>query len=231
MYCVTLYLFFIRWWCNLNEFPPNFTSNWCPVEFTPNFTRNLCPVEFDWGDRIWSPPQIGWKFTEITLPIKGHTISVNLHNLHPIWPEIHARSNFKPNSISQAYKCNLSEFTPIFTNISCLVEFDRSNSTGGIEFDPPSNWVGITGMIPNSIRQNTNVISVNLHPFLPVFHARSNSTGGDRIWSPIQIGWESLGWYPFRLARHTNGISVNLHPFLPIFHARSNLTGKIQPGG
>ena len=33
MYCVTLYLFFIRWWCNLNEFLPNLTSNLCPVEF------------------------------------------------------------------------------------------------------------------------------------------------------------------------------------------------------
>ena len=42
---------------------------------------------------------------------------------------------------------------------------DRSNSTGGIEFDPPSNWVEITGMIPNSIRQVTNVIAVNFHPF------------------------------------------------------------------
>ena len=37
------------------------------------------------------------------------------------WVEI---TGMIPNSIRQAYKCNLSEFTPILTSISCLVKFD-----------------------------------------------------------------------------------------------------------
>ena len=45
----------------------------CPVEF------EIRPVEFDHSTgRIWC------KSIQITLPVKGHTISVNLHNLHPI---------------------------------------------------------------------------------------------------------------------------------------------------
>ena len=118
-------------------------------------------------------------------------------------------------------QCNLSEFPPNLTSISCPVEFNRLNLTGGIEFDPPPQigWKSL-GWYPIRLGRHTNVISVNLHPFLPLFHAQSNSTGGDRIWSPPQIGWKSLGWYPILLGRHTNVISVNLHPFLPLFHAR-----------
>ena len=44
-------------------------------------------------DQKLMPGRIRCKSIEITLPVKGHTISVNLHNLHPIWPEIYARSN------------------------------------------------------------------------------------------------------------------------------------------
>ena len=62
-------------------------------------------------------------------------------NLHPFLPVFHAQSNSTgglefdppskwveiigmiPSSIREAYKCNLSEFTPILTNISCPVEF------------------------------------------------------------------------------------------------------------
>ena len=44
-----------------------------------------------------------------------------------IWVEIHG---FTPNLISQAYKCNPSEFTPILSSILCPVEFDQP-----VEFD------------------------------------------------------------------------------------------------
>ena len=64
------------------------------------------PNEFNWHlsqwiysqfDRSNLTGQIGCKSIEITLPVKGH-ISVNLHNLHPIWPEIYARSNLTDRS-------------------------------------------------------------------------------------------------------------------------------------
>ena len=53
-----------------------------------------------------------------------------------IWVEIYGST---PNSISQAYKCNPSEFTPILSSISCPVEFDRSN----FKFDRARNTAQI----------------------------------------------------------------------------------------
>ena len=43
-----------------------------------------------------------------------------------------------PNSTREAYKCNPSEFTPIFSNISCPVEFDRL-----VKFDRARNTAQI----------------------------------------------------------------------------------------
>ena len=47
-----------------------------------------------------------------------------------------------PNSTREAYKCNPSEFTPIFSNISCPVEFDRARNTA-------KNGSKAIEMIPN----------------------------------------------------------------------------------
>ena len=51
------------------------------------------------------------------------------------------------------------------------------------------------GRISNPIRlaRHTNVISVNLHPFLPIFHAQSNLTGrirpgGIEFDPPLKLG-------------------------------------------
>ena len=71
-----------------------------------------------------------------------------------------------PDLTWEAYKCYPSEFTPIFTSISCLVEFDRSNLTRHeILLKMGVNPVEFIGMIPNLTREGYNVISVNLHPF------------------------------------------------------------------
>ena len=65
---------------NLNEFTPKSTSIYLSefTQFTPNLTRNFMP------GRIRPTGRIGCKSIEIALPVKGHTISMNLHNLHPI---------------------------------------------------------------------------------------------------------------------------------------------------
>ena len=55
----------------------------------------------------------------------------------------------------QAYKCNLSEFTPIFTSISCPAKFDRAYITGQIGCKS-------TGMILNLIREAYNEFPANL---------------------------------------------------------------------
>ena len=228
MYCVTLYLSFIRWWCNLNEFPPNLTSNLCPVELGVNpwistqieqyfmpgwigsksmnfnpiwalismdllpiwpgkkycsnwveihgFTPNSTGMKYcsNWVSSLW----IYSHFEQYFLPGRIRPVEFQIRpgkKYCSIWVEIHG---FTPNSISQAYKCYPSEFTPIFTSISCPVEFDRSNSTGHeILLKMGVNQVEFIGMIPNWPGRHTNVIPVNLHPFLPVFHARLNSTG------------------------------------------------------
>ena len=150
MYCVTLYLFFIRWWCNLNEFPPNLTSNLCPVkftQFTPNLTRNLCPVKFQ--------IRPGMKYCSIWVEIHGFTpnlssisglveLGIIPMNLLPFWAVFHARSNLK---------------------------FDRSNSTGH-EILLKLGW---NSWIYTLVE--LGIIPMNLLPFWAVFHARSNSTG------------------------------------------------------
>ena len=105
-------------------------------------------------------------------------------NLHPFLPIFHARSNFKfdrarntaqigsksiemiSNSISQSYKCNLSEFQPILSSISCPVEFEIRP----VKFDWPRNTAQIGSksieMIPNSISQS---YKCNLSEFTPIF--------------------------------------------------------------
>ena len=72
---------------------------------------------------------------------------------------------------------------------------------------------------------------MNLHPFWPVFHAQSNSTG--RIGSKsIEIDASWIHWDDTQFdqvailctGRHTNVILVNFHPIWPVFNARSNST-------
>ena len=86
-------------------------------------------------------------------------------------------------------------------------------------------------MIPNSTRERYNVISVNLHPFLPIFHARSNSTG----WSNstgyeilLKMGVNSLRLIvclPSQIGYHPNAMNstgIYFNGFTP------NLTGQIS---
>ena len=75
---------------------------------------------------------------------------------------------------------------------------------------------------------------MNLHPFLPIFHARSNSTGRigsksieidthfEQYFMPGQIGSKSI-----EIDTHFEQYFKNLHPFRAVFHARSNSTGRI----
>ena len=73
----------------------------------------------------------------------------------------------------QAYRCNPSEFTLIFSSISCPVKFDRLN----LKFDR-LNLTGQIGSKSIEIKttkfnqaailctgRHTKVIPVNLHPF------------------------------------------------------------------
>ena len=67
---------------------------------------------------------------------------------------------------------------------------------------------------------------MNLHPFLPVFHARSNSTGHEIL---LKMGVNSLGLHLYAclyivwLSGQFG--SLNLHRFTP------NSTGQIRPAG
>ena len=68
------------------------------------------------------------------------------------WEEIHRDdTQFNQGGI----QCNLSEFTPIFTNISCLVKFDRARNTAQIGSKSIE-------MIPNLTRETYN-------EFTPIF--------------------------------------------------------------
>ena len=93
------------------------------------------------------------KFDHVAILCTGRHTNVISVNLHPFLPVFHAWLNLTrgiefdpppsnwveitgmiPNSIRQAYKCNLSEFTPNLTSISCPFEFEIR--PGGTEFDP-----------------------------------------------------------------------------------------------
>ena len=127
--------------CNLSEFQPILSSISCPVEF------QIRPVKFD---RARNTAQIGSKSIEMIPNSISQSYECNLSEFQPILSSISCPVKFEirfpvefdqarntaqigsksiemiPNSISQSYKCNLSEFTPIFTNISCLVEFNQA---------------------------------------------------------------------------------------------------------
>ena len=176
MYCVTLYLFFIRWWYNLNEFLPNLTSNLCPSNSTSrisNLTGHEILVKLG-GNSLYAslvklgiipmnstgiylngftPNLTGWigcKSIEIMTTKFNQACNVISMNLHPnltgrIWPvefgckfiEIDASwIHWDDTQFNQAgIQCNLSEFTPIFSSISCLIKFEIQP----VEFDQ-SNW-------------------------------------------------------------------------------------------
>ena len=84
--------------------------------------------------------------------------------------------------------------------------------------------------IPNSTRQEYNVISMNFYPIWPVINAQSNSTG--------QIGCKSIEIMPTKFDQagvHStrqayNVISMNFHPIWPVINARLNLTSWIELG-
>ena len=202
MYCVTLYLFFIRRWCNLNEFLPNLTRNLCPVEFeirpvnlggmqynlnefTPKstsiylseftqFTPNLTRNLCPVKfDRAWNTAQFGLKFMD----------------LHPIWAVFQAWSNWVSSQwiyshFEQYFRLGRigyhpNEFTPILSSISCPVKFDRA-------------W--------NTAQNGCKFTGINCLP----------------AWS----NWVSFQW--IQLASNSTGIYLN--GFTP------NLTGRIRPG-
>ena len=84
-----------------------------------------------------------------------------------------------------------NEFTPIFSNISCPVEFQIRP---GKKYC--SKWVEIHEFTPNltghKILLNLGIISIDLLPFGAIFHARSNSTGQEIL---LQMEVNSLGLY------------------------------------
>ena len=146
-------------------------------------------------------------------------------NLLPFWAVFLARSNFKfdpawntaqngskfigmiPNSIREAYKCNLSEFTPIFTSISCPVEFDWSNFKFDRAWNTAQNGSKFIGMIPNSIR---DAYKCNPSEFTPILSSISCLVEFHRNGIPVELGIIPMQW--IQLA----SISMDLLPIWPV---------------
>ena len=81
------------WPPNLNAFLPKSTSIYLNG-FTPNLRGGQIQspsVKFDWA---LITGQIGWKFIEITLSVKGIQLASISMDLHPIWPGINCWSNW-----------------------------------------------------------------------------------------------------------------------------------------
>ena len=166
-------------------------------EFTPIFTNISCPVEFQIRlvkfDQARNTAQIGSKSIEMISNSISQSYECNLSEFQPILSSISCPVKFEirlvefdrarntaqigsksiemiPNSISQSYKCNLSEFTPIFTNISCLVKFQIRP----VEFDRARNTAQIGS---KSIEMISNLISqsyeCNLSEFQPILSSIS----------------------------------------------------------
>ena len=94
--------------------------------------------------------------------------------------------------ITMQYNCQkssnfqgLSHFSRIFGKNDKIPGFFQAGKTVTI-------FPGAVGTLDHvailCTGRHTNVISVNLHPFLPLFHARLNSTGGIEFDPPLKLG-------------------------------------------
>ena len=169
MYCVTLFLFFIRRWCNLNEFPPNLTSNLCPVKLGVNPWISTHFEQYFLPGRIWPAGRIQ--------PVK---LGVNpwLKLGWNSWIYTQFEQYFLPGQIGSKSMAQIGlkfmDLHPIWA-----VFLARSNSTGRI---------GSKSMAQIGLK------FMDLHPIWAVFLARSNLTGQIR---PVELGvnpWLKLGW-------------------------------------
>ena len=150
------------------------------------------------------PGQIGWKSTEITLPVKGFRCRSNSTS------RIGCKSTeMIPNLTRQAYNVISVNFHPIWPVI-----YARSNSTGRIGCKSIEITLPVKGIRPVKLGGNP----LRLHCLLKAFD-RSNSTG--------RIGCKSTEMIPNSTRQAYNVISVNFHPIWPVIYAQSNSTGWI----
>ena len=150
------------------------------------------------------------KFNQAAILCTGRHVNVIPVNLHPFLPVCYAWSNltsrigsksieikttkFKQAAIlctgrhTNVIPVNLHPFLPVFHAWSNLT--DRSNLTGRI--GSKSIEIKTTKFKQAAILctgRHTNVIPVNLHPFLVVFHAQLNLTGHEIL---LKMGVNSL---------------------------------------
>ena len=171
MYCVTVYLFFIRWWCNLNEFPPNLTSNLCPVEF------DWLNLKFDWA---WNTGQIGCKSIEMIPNSTRQAYNVISVNLHPFWAVFHAWSNW-------------------VSSLWIYTQFEQYFMPGQIGYHP-NQWIYSQFDRAWNTAQ-IGLKFMDLHPIWAVFHAWSNWVSSLWIYTqfkqyfmPGRIGYHPNQW-------------------------------------
>ena len=251
MYCVTLYLFFIRWWCNLNEFPPNLTSNLCPVElgvnpwisthfeqyFLPGRIRpagRIRPVEL--GVNPWL--KLGWN-SWIYTQFEQYFLPGQIRPAGQIWPvELGVNPWLKLGWNSWIYTQFEQYFLP-----------GRIRPAGRIRpvklgVNP---WLklGWNSWIYSQFDRAWNTAQIglkfmDLHPIWAVFLARSNSTSRSNSTGRIgsksmaQIGLKFMDLLPIHARSNwvsSQWIQLNLLPFWAVFLARSNSTNRSNSTG
>ena len=162
------------------------------------------------------------KFDQVAILCKGRHTTVISVNLHPIWPVIYARLNSTGQIGCKSIEIMTTKFDQVailcrgrHTNVISVnlhpiwpVFHARSNSTGQIgskfiEID--ASWIHWDDTQFDQVAilctgRHTNVISVNLHPFWPVFFMPGRIrlvefNWGDRIRPPLKLGgnhWDDI---------------------------------------
>ena len=216
-------------WVEIHGFTPNLTGHeillklgWNTAQiglkfngFTPNSTGQIRPGMKYWSN--WVEIHCVPPWSNLVSSQWNQLASISM-DLLPFWAVFHARSNLTGHEILVKMGVNSLRLhcIPPWSNwVSSqwiYSHFEQYFMPGRIRpgdriWSPPSNWVGITGMIPNSISQ---AYKWNLSEFTPIFTNIScpvelgvnpligiipNSTGHEIL---LKMGVNSLGWYPIQ---------------------------------